>query len=345
MQPRDPKGNLVDPSWVRRHFGIETRAFDFDLSLDRKRTRAEGGIYDIDLTDCACHRALLDADLSGRDIGTVIHATVTQGELHFQNHLGELRERLGLAPTVNLLHLDLGCAAPAQALKTAQAHLLAEPDAPVLFVASQCVSAATSGREVINRYVWHPDPWAWLTPSIFGDAAGALVLGHNSPGARFLRVWQSSVNHTRLVYYPIGGLDRPIDTDNAEQALFLSNPLAVSQNFVPVMQQLHAQLVNDWERHVRPQTGQSFDHDRIARWYIHQANALKVGETITTLGLPSERVPLNVPFLGNTSAASTLLLLDDDRRHGRVAPGDTVVFFWVGAGNGGTQMGYAVAQL
>ena len=59
---------------------------------------------------------------------------------------------------------------------------------------------------------------------------------------------------------------------------------------------------------------------------------------------PPERVPLNVDRYGNTSAASTLLLLDEDRRAGRVHDGDLVVFMWIGAGNGAMN-GYAALVL
>jgi 3-oxoacyl-[acyl-carrier-protein] synthase III len=57
-------------------------------------------------------------------------------------------------------------------------------------------------------------------------------------------------------------------------------------------------------------------------------------------GLPADRIPLNVDRYGNTSAASTLLLLDEDRRTDRVRDGDLVVFMWIGAGNGAMN-GYA----
>ncbi len=53
---------------------------------------------------------------------------------------------------------------------------------------------------------------------------------------------------------------------------------------------------------------------------------------------------LNVDHYGNTSAASTLILLDEDRRAGRVGEGDLVVFLWIGAGNGAMN-GYAAVAL
>jgi 3-oxoacyl-[acyl-carrier-protein] synthase III len=55
-------------------------------------------------------------------------------------------------------------------------------------------------------------------------------------------------------------------------------------------------------------------------------------------------VPISVGHYGNTSAASTLILLDEDRRAGRVNAGDLITFLWVGAGNGAMH-GYATMLL
>ena len=73
---------------------------------------------------------------------------------------------------------------------------------------------------------------------------------------------------------------------------------------------------------------------------MHQANGVVVRKATELLGLPPERVPIGVDHYGNTSAASTLILLDEDRRAGRLHDGDLVVFLWVGAGNGAMN-GYA----
>jgi 3-oxoacyl-[acyl-carrier-protein] synthase III len=110
--------------------------------------------------------------------------------------------------------------------------------------------------------------------------------------------------------------------------------------FAPLMRRNMELLMQDWPARIKPYVGVDFDIDRVARWYLHQANGVVVREATETLGLPADRVPLNVDRYGNTSAASTLLLLDEDRRAGRVHDGDVVVFMWIGAGNGAMN-GYA----
>jgi 3-oxoacyl-[acyl-carrier-protein] synthase III len=58
----------------------------------------------------------------------------------------------------------------------------------------------------------------------------------------------------------------------------------------------------------------------------------------------ADKVPISVDHYGNTSAASTLILLDEDRRAGKVQDGDLIVFVRVGAGNGAMN-GYAAMLL
>ncbi len=103
-------------------------------------------------------------------------------------------------------------------------------------------------------------------------------------------------------------------------------------------------LQEDWPTTVKPVTGADFDVEAVARWYRHQANGVVVRQAIEMLGLPPERVPISVDHYGNTSAASTLILLDEDRRAGRVNDGDLVAFLWIGAGNGAMN-GYAAVVL
>jgi 3-oxoacyl-[acyl-carrier-protein] synthase III len=103
-------------------------------------------------------------------------------------------------------------------------------------------------------------------------------------------------------------------------------------------------LKEDWPTTVKPVTGTGFDIDTVARWYLHQANGVVVRQAIEMLGLPPDRVPISVDHYGNTSAASTLILLDEDLRAGRVNEGDLMVSMWVGAGNGAMN-GYATVVL
>ena len=119
---------------------------------------------------------------------------------------------------------------------------------------------------------------------------------------------------------------------------------SVNEVFAPLMQRDMEMLKEDWPTHIAPILGVDFDASRVARWYMHQANGVVVRRAGELLGLPADRIPINVDRYGNTSAASTLILLDEDRQANRVRDGDLVVFLWIGAGNGAMN-GYAALIL
>ena len=118
----------------------------------------------------------------------------------------------------------------------------------------------------------------------------------------------------------------------------------VAEVFAPLMTRNFKMLQEDWPTKIKPRTGNDFDIDSVARWYLHQANGVVVRRAVEMLGLPPERVPIGVDYYGNTSAASTLILLDEDRRAGRVHDGDLIAFLWIGAGNGAMN-GYSTIVL
>ena len=64
----------------------------------------------------------------------------------------------------------------------------------------------------------------------------------------------------------------------------------------------------------------------------HQANARIVEATAQELGIPRERVVLNLDRVANTSSASIPLALHDAEREGILQPGDTVGLVAFGAG-------------
>jgi 3-oxoacyl-[acyl-carrier-protein] synthase-3 len=64
----------------------------------------------------------------------------------------------------------------------------------------------------------------------------------------------------------------------------------------------------------------------------HQANVRIIRHAAEKLGIPEERVAVNVDRYGNTSSGSIPLALSDVVCEGRVAPGDVVLMTGMGAG-------------
>jgi 3-oxoacyl-[acyl-carrier-protein] synthase-3 len=65
---------------------------------------------------------------------------------------------------------------------------------------------------------------------------------------------------------------------------------------------------------------------------LHQANIRIIDAAATHLGIPKEKVFVNLDKFGNTSAASVPMALDDANRQGLLKRGDIVLMCGFGAG-------------
>ena len=119
----------------------------------------------------------------------------------------------------------------------------------------------------------------------------------------------------------------------------------VAEVFPPLMTRDFDMLQEDWPTAIKPTHRDRLRHRR-GRPLVPAPGqwCRRPPRPWTCWACPPERVPISVDHYGNTSAASTLILLDEDRRAGRVHDGDLVVFLWIGAGNGAMN-GYAALLL
>jgi 3-oxoacyl-[acyl-carrier-protein] synthase III len=348
LRPARPDGRLLDPEWVVRHLAIHERRLDYEFGGRRKRSRADGGLYDGDLALRAAGAALDDAELGASEIDLFVHVTSTPDLLTCHDHFRYLMGELGLSRDTELVHHNLGCAGLAPALRTVATTLVATAPATALVVASNCPSGYF-GPEVHDYYYNHPSGMGWLAPLMFADGAGAVVWqsaprGPDDRPKGLLSVRYETNPDVELVTYPAGGCLHHTTAANLADNVFLMDGTKVAEVFAPLMTRNFEMLQEDWPTSVKPVTGADFDVDAVARWYLHQANGVVVREAAEMLGLPLDRVPIGVEHYGNTSAASTLILLNEDRRAGRVQDGDLLAFLWIGAGNGAMN-GYATMVL
>jgi 3-oxoacyl-[acyl-carrier-protein] synthase III len=64
----------------------------------------------------------------------------------------------------------------------------------------------------------------------------------------------------------------------------------------------------------------------------HQASGRIILAAAEKLGLPREKIVINIDRFGNTTAGTIPLALNDAAAHGRLAPGNLVLLAAVGAG-------------
>ncbi len=323
--PLKPGGDPITGAWLEEHFGIRTRRFDFDFAAGRKLRPEEGGLFDNDLATGAVEDALNEAGISAQQLDSVVHVSCTpdRDPRCLQNMIG-LARKLGLRSDADLDHHNLGCAGLAKGLRSARASIAGGLARYVAVVASN----TTSPQLVRANYVDQNRPgfeWAWLSPTVFADGSGAMVLTDDAPaGSGLLATAYETHPEIELVRFPGGGGLNPTCLLNAFDHAYVMDARAVSTVFEPLMKRNLEML-----RAATRMEARDFD------WVlVHQANGPLVRAFGATLGLPESRVPTNIERYGNTSSASTLLLLDELRKSGDIKAGQTVLFLWIGAGVG-----------
>jgi 3-oxoacyl-[acyl-carrier-protein] synthase-3 len=160
---------------------------------------------------------------------------------------------------------------------------------------------------------------------LFGDGAGAAVLGHRGSAHGVISTYMGSDGEfTDILFMPGGGSKTPITAENAHLAL---QTIHMSGKEV-YKQAITAMLAA--ARRALDDAGLSVDD--IACVIPHQAN-LRIIEAIgERLGIPREKVFVNVDRYGNTSAAAVAIALDEANRSGRIKPGDYVLMIVFGGG-------------
>lgn len=154
---------LVDTTdeWIRTRTGIERRRF----AAEDESTA--------DLAEAAARVAMEDAGVDGADLDEIIVATDTP-EVYTPDTAAFLQDRLGAGPIPAFDLGGSGCAGWVQAIDVARARIAFRPK-KVLVV----------GVELISRLVSWQDR---ETCVLFGDAAGAVVMGAEGGDAEILDV-------------------------------------------------------------------------------------------------------------------------------------------------------------
>jgi 3-oxoacyl-[acyl-carrier-protein] synthase-3 len=187
------------------------------------------------------------------------------------------------------------------------------------------------GVEALSRITDYEDR---NTCVLFGDGAGAVVLRACAPGEGILSVnVHSDGQQGDLLEVPAGGSRTPATAET----------VARRDHFVKMRgRELFKVAVRGMDESLRTALGNAgltpADIDLIVP---HQANRRIIEATRERLGVPTEKVILNIDRYGNTSSASIPISLDEVVRAGRLKPGDNVGFMAFG---GGVTWGASVAR-
>ncbi|HTE04637.1 MAG TPA: ketoacyl-ACP synthase III [Planctomycetota bacterium] len=284
--------------WIREHIGVESRHW------------APPELATSDLATEAARLALAAAGVRADELGAVV--------------LGTSSGDHPTPGTACLVQHALGARCPAVDVAAACAGFLFALDHGARLVATGVSPVLVIGADCKSRFLDLTDR---LTCSIFGDGAGAAVLGaapDRTRGVLDSELWTDG-SHARDIHVPAGGSRLPATAQTVAARLHgtrLRDARAAFGEAVALQARFARQLV---ARH-------GLKLADIAWLIPHQANRHIVAAVARELGFPDGRTLLNVDRCGNTVAAGVPMALDELLRSGRAAPGDRILLTCVGAG-------------
>lgn len=277
----------------------------------RERRIAGGHEQTSDMAARAGAAAMRAAGIQPQDIDAVIVATMT-GDLPFPATACLVQEKLGL-PKCTAFDVQAACTGFIYGLEVAAALVQSGGHRHVLLIGAEKLSSIIDWKDR-------------STCVLFGDAAGAVVLGRSpTKDAGLLGVKTGADgSDVHLLYQPAGGSKHPATADTVahRQHFLRMNGREVFKHAVLVMEKAVTDLLQE----------SGLTIDGVDCLVPHQANRRIIETLAERLGAPLDKVFINLDRYGNTSAASIPLALDEAVRAGRIRPGQTVACVAFGAG-------------
>jgi 3-oxoacyl-[acyl-carrier-protein] synthase-3 len=300
---------MVDTSneWILERTGIRERR----ISAPEQASS--------DLALIAAQRALEMARLSAEDIDQIVLATTTPDRI-LPSCACTVQAKLG-AKNAAAFDVFAACSGFIYGLGIARG-LIGTGIADTVLVI---------GVEQLSRIVDYTDR---NTCVLFGDGAGAAVLRPCPPGEGILSVSIHSDGVLGdLLEVPAGGSRTPASHETVDQR----------GHFIKMKgKELFKVAVRGMEESLRRALETAgLTPDDLDLVIPHQANQRIIDATRERLGVPAEKVVLNIDRYGNTSSASIPISLDELVRAGRIRPGDHIGFVAFG---GGATWGASIAR-
>ncbi len=284
--------------WIRQRTGIHERRF------------ASEGEATSDLCIAAARNALDAAGMSAKDLDVIIVGTVSPDQ-YLPAVAPQVQQALG-AGSAMAFDVVAACTGFLTAMTTAEAFLSAGKGKTALVI----------GAETLSRFLDLQDRGSCI---LFGDGAGAAILKVGAAGDPG-EILRSSLGSDGAGYEFIqmvgGGSRRPPTHDTVE----------AREHFIRVMgRDVYRFAVTTMERVVLEML-EGYDRDELGMLVPHQVNQRIIDAAVEKLGIPEDKVMVNIAKYGNTSAASVPIALDEAARAGRLERGKLVVMAAFGAG-------------
>ena len=262
-----------------------------------------------DLAIKAAKAALEDARLKPKDLNLIIVATITP-DMQFPAVACILQNALSAKDAI-CFDISAACAGFVYAVTIAQNFIATGAYNNALVVGAEVLSSITDWQDR-NTCV------------LFGDGAGAAVLAPVNSGGILSSYLGNDGSKMDLLMLPGGGSRQPASHQTIDKRLHYIKMQGNELFKIAVMSMSEAA-----QRALKEAGLKCSDVDLVIP---HQANIRILMAVAKKLGLPKDKIYLNIAKYGNMSSASTATALCEAVKEGRVKKGDIVLLDAFGAG-------------
>jgi len=292
---------MVDTTdeWILQRTGI------------RQRHIVDPGVATSDLAAEAAKEAIRRAGLTPNDIDVIIVGTVTPDML-FPSTACLVQTKIG-ANRAWGFDLSAACSAFTYAL-TVGNQIVASGGAK---------NALVIGADVMSSIIDYTDR---ATCVLFGDGAGAVVLGPSNDERVGILGFEHRIDGSGgpALCMPAGGSKMPASHKTVDERLHY-----VKQDGQTVFKFAVRNTGEICEKLLKRHNVTAADLDLFVS---HQANKRIIMSAAERIGMPAEKVVLNIDRYGNTTAATIPLALNTAVESGQLKKGSLILLTSVGAG-------------
>lgn len=290
---------ILDTSdeWIKTRTGISQR---------RKASENESAS---DLATKAAIEALKCAKLSSDDIDLIIVATATP-DMAFPSTACLVQENIK-AKNAAAFDISVACSGFIYGITIARQFVLTGMYKNILVI----------GSEVLSKFIDYTDR---STCILFGDGAGAVIIGNVDDGGILSTYLGSDGSGADVLNIPAGGSKLPASKNTIENNLHSIKMIGndVYKFAVRIMGESSLKAIEI----------ANLEPKDIDYFLPHQANIRIIEASAKRLKLGMDKVYVNLDKYGNMSAASIPVALDEAFRSGKINKGDNVVLVGFGGG-------------
>ncbi len=275
----------------------------------KERRIADDNTFTSDLASEAAKKAIESAGLKPADIDLIIVATITP-DMVFPSTACLVQKKIG---AINAASFDISaaCAGFVYAISTAKQFIENGTYKHILVIGAEKLSSITDWKDR-NTCV------------LFGDGAGAVVMGKVKRGGILATYLAADGNNSEILNLPGGGSQHPATHKTVDDRLHYIK-MSGTELF-----KIAVKVMADAGNKVLTMTGHSCKE--LACVIPHQANIRIIMAVAKMMKLPEEKIFLNIDKYGNMSSASSAVALCEAMDERKFKKGDVIVLVAFGGG-------------